>query len=151
MEEIKIYTDGACSKNPGSGGCACILEYKGNKKQLSAGFRKTTNNRMELRAVIMGLEALKTKDKKVIIYSDSKYVTDSFNKGWIYNWEKEKFSGRKNADLFIHLLELYRSFPNIEFVWVKGHSGHNENESCDSMAVALSLSNPQTEDIGYKE
>ena len=106
---------------------------------------------MELMAVIIGLEAIKTKDKKVIIYSDSKYVIDSFDKGWIYNWEREGFYKRTNADLFIRLLNLYRSFPNIEFSWVKGHNGHEENEKCDVLAVAMSSRNPQTEDTGYLE
>ena len=139
MEIINLYTDGSCLKNPGYGGCACILEYKGNKKELSSGYKLTTNNRMELMAVIIGLEAIKTKDKKVIIYSDSKYVIDSFDKGWIYNWEREGFYKRTNADLFIRLLNLYRSFPNIEFSWVKGHNGHEENEKCDVYSNDIQL------------
>jgi ribonuclease HI len=149
MQEVKLYTDGACSGNPGPGGCSAILTFGENRKQLSAGYKLTTNNRMELRAVIMGLEAMKKRDVKVIIYSDSKYVINSFDKGWIYNWEKEKFYKRTNADLFIKLLELYRSFAVIEFIWVKGHSGHDENENCDSLAVSMSLSRSQTEDVGY--
>lgn len=152
MQEIKLYTDGACSGNPGSGGCSAILTFEGNRKELSEGYTLTTNNRMELRAVIMGLEAIKRKDVKVIIYSDSKYVINSFDKGWIYNWEKEDFYKRTNADLFIKLLELYRSFSIIEFVWVKGHSGHDENENCDALAVAMSKNRlKQIEDIGYED
>lgn len=150
MQEIKLYTDGACSGNPGPGGCSAILTFGESRKELSAGYKLTTNNRMELRAVIMGLEAMKRKDVKVIIYSDSKYVINSFDKGWIYNWEKEKFHNRINADLFIRLLELYRSFSKIEFVWVKGHSGHNENENCDTLAVGMSKNTlKQIEDEGY--
>lgn len=152
MDTIQLYTDGACAGNPGPGGCACIMVYGEHRKRLSAGYKKTTNNRMELRAAIMGLEVLKRQDIKVTIYSDSKYVTDSFNKGWIFNWEKEGFSGRKNADLFIRLLQLYRSFKQAEFVWVKGHNGHSENEQCDSLAVAMSKnSSLQIIDEGYIE
>lgn len=149
MDKIEVFTDGACSPNPGRGGCSCILKFKGNSKELSAGYKLTTNSRMELRAAIMGLEAIKNRDIKVVVYSDSKYVTDSFNQKWIYKWEKEQFRGRLNSDLLIHLLELYRSFSSVEFVWVKGHNGHRENEMCDKLAVAMSLSNPQTEDVGY--
>lgn len=151
MDEIKLFADGACTPNPGKGGCACILKYKEHEKELSVGYKMSTNSRMELRAVIMGLEAINRKDVKVIIYSDSKYVIDSFDKGWIYNWEKENFHKRTNADLFIRLLALHRSFTTVEFVWVKGHNGHIENERCDSLAVAMSLSNSQTIDVGYIE
>jgi ribonuclease HI len=152
MNEVNLYTDGACSGNPGLGGCACILKYGENKKVVSAGFTKTTNNRMELMAAILGLEAMKRKDVKIVVHSDSKYVTDSFNKGWIYNWEKEDFNQRTNADLFIRLLALYRSFQTVTFVWVKGHSGHSENENCDSLAVAMSTNAHinRIEDVGYK-
>lgn len=150
MDEIKLYTDGSCLGNPGRGGCAAILTFKDNRKQMCAGYKLTTNNRMELMAVIIGLEAIKRKNVKVIIYSDSKYVINSFEKKWIYNWEKENFKGRTNADLFIKLLELYKSFQAVEFIWVKGHSGHDENENCDALAVSMSSNNPQTEDVGYK-
>ncbi len=150
MQEVKLYTDGACSGNPGPGGCAAILIFGENRKQLHVGYKLTTNNRMELMAVIIGLEALKRKDVKVIIYSDSKYVINSFEKGWVYNWEKENFRHRINADLFIKLLELYRSFSEIEFVWVKGHSGDPENEMCDAIAVNMSKHlELQIKDDGY--
>jgi ribonuclease HI len=146
---INLYTDGSCKNNPGKGGCAYILVFNEHRKEFSTGYKLTTNNRMELRAVIMGLEAIKKKDVKIIIHTDSKYVINSFEKGWIYNWEKENFRDRTNADLFIPLLALYRSFTIVEFVWVKGHSGHEENERCDMLATTMSSNNPQTEDIGY--
>lgn len=150
MSVINLYTDGACSGNPGPGGCASILVYNGHRKQLSAGYKKTTNNRMELRAVIMGLEAINRTNTKIIIHSDSMYVINAFVKKWVFNWEKDNYKGKKNSDLFKILLELYRRFETIEFKWVKGHSGHEENETCDSLAVAMSLSKPQTEDDGYE-
>ena len=151
MEEVKLFTDGACSKNPGPGGCVCIMKFGEHRKIVTAGFKKTTNNRMELMAAIIGLEAMKRTDVKVTLHSDSKYVVDSINKGWVYNWEKNDFYNRTNADLFIRFLKIYRTFPNIDIVWVKGHSGHAENEDCDMMAVSISVGNPQTEDTGYKE
>lgn len=151
MQEVKLFTDGACAGNPGIGGCACIMVSGEHRKQLTAGFKRTTNNRMELRAALMGLEAIKKKDVKVIIYSDAKYLTDSFNKRWIFNWEKENFNGRKNGDLFQRILELCKSFAVYEFIWIKGHNGHTENEDCDGLAVAMSHSNPQTIDEGYIE
>lgn len=150
MSVINLYTDGACSGNPGPGGCASILVYNGHRKQLSAGYKKTTNNRMELRAVIMGLEAINRTNTKIVIHSDSMYVINAFVKKWVFNWEKDNYKGKKNSDLFKVLLELYRRFESIEFLWVKGHSGHEENEICDSLAVAMSLSKPQTEDDGYE-
>ena len=150
MSVINLYTDGACSGNPGPGGCASILVYNGHRKQLSAGYKKTTNNRMELRAVIMGLEAINRTNTKIVIHSDSMYVINAFVKKWVFNWEKDNYKGKKNSDLFKVLLELYRRFESIEFLWVKGHSGHEENEMCDSLAVAMSLSKPQTEDDGYE-
>ncbi len=150
MSVINLYTDGACSGNPGPGGCASILVYNGHRKQLSAGYKKTTNNRMELRAVIMGLEAINRTNTKIVIHSDSMYVINAFVKKWVFNWEKDNYKGKKNSDLFKILLKLYRRFESIEFLWVKGHSGHEENENCDSLAVAMSLSKPQTEDDGYE-
>jgi ribonuclease HI len=146
---IQLYADGSCKKNPGIGGCACVLIYGEHRKEIQAGYKLTTNNRMELRAVIMGLEAIKKKNSKITVYSDSRYVTNAFKKEWIFNWEKENFHNRVNSDLFIRLLELYRSFASVEFVWVKGHNGNIENERCDFLATQMSSNNPQTEDIGY--
>jgi len=151
--DIKIYTDGACSGNPGRGGCACILLYKEHRKQFSESYKHTTNNRMELRAVLMGLVNLKTKDKKVIIYSDSMCVVNSINKRWVFEWEKTAFSGRANSDLWIQFLELYKEFKEIEMVWVKGHNGDEENENCDVLATSVIRNSlvPAKEDVGYIE
>ena len=133
--EIKIFTDGASKGNPGPGGYGVILSFGNYYKELSAGFRKTTNNRMELLAVIVGLEALREKKYPVIVYSDSKYVVDSVNKGWVWNWQKKGFKKKKNIDLWKRFIPLHKKY-NLKFVWIKGHSGHTENERCDEMAVA---------------
>ena len=146
--EITIYTDGACSGNPGPGGYGTLLIYKGLRKELSAGYRLTTNNRMELLAVIVGLEALKTPDNKVVIYSDSKYVVDAVMKGWVFNWEKKRFAGKKNADLWIRFLSIYRKH-RVTFVWVKGHANNPCNERCDQLAVAASQLSNLPDDTGY--
>jgi ribonuclease HI len=132
---IEIYTDGASSGNPGPGGYGTILRSGQHYKELSEGFRKTTNNRMELMAVIKGLEALKSPGQQVTIYSDSKYVIDSIEKRWLDGWIKKGFAGKKNKDLWLRYLQVAK-LHNIRFVWVKGHAGHPENERCDRLAVA---------------
>ena len=132
---IEIFTDGASSGNPGPGGYGAILRSGEHYKELSEGFRKTTNNRMELLAVIKGLEALKSPNQQVTIYSDSKYVIDSVEKKWLQGWVKKGFAGKKNKDLWLRYLEVSR-IHQIRFVWVKGHAGHPENERCDQLAVA---------------
>lgn len=132
---VNIYTDGACSGNPGKGGYGVVLEFKGNKKEIAEGFIETTNNRMELLAVIVGLEALKQDGLEVTIYSDSKYVVDSVEKGWIWGWQKAGFKGKKNVDLWKRFIPAFRR-QKVKFVWLKGHAGHPENERCDRMAVA---------------
>lgn len=143
---IELYTDGASSGNPGPGGYGTILRtiyqgenaaYKGKliEKEFSGGYRKTTNNRMELMAVIVGLEALKNSSQQVTIYSDSKYVIDAIEKRWVYGWMQKSFAGKKNKDLWIRLMGLYR-LHQIKLVWVKGHAGHPLNERCDRLAVA---------------
>ncbi|MFN5416178.1 MAG: ribonuclease HI [Flavobacteriia bacterium] len=137
MEKIEIFTDGSAKGNPGRGGFGAILRYKGKVKELSQGFRLTTNNRMELLAVIVALESLKTNEIPVKIYSDSKYVLDSITKNWIFNWQKTGFKGKKNADLWKRYLLLHPKF-NLEFEWVRGHNGHPENERCDFLAVSAS-------------
>ncbi|MTI29787.1 ribonuclease HI, partial [Xanthovirga aplysinae] len=131
---ISMYTDGASKGNPGPGGYGTILEYKEHRKELTQGYRLTTNNRMELLAVIVGLEALKKPGFNVTIYSDSKYVVDAVEKGWVFNWEKKSFSGKKNPDLWQRFLKVFRQHK-VKFIWIKGHNGHPENERCDEMAV----------------
>ncbi|WP_421876177.1 ribonuclease HI [Marinoscillum sp.] len=131
---ITIYTDGAAKGNPGPGGYGAILDYKGKRKELSEGFRKTTNNRMELLAVIKALEAIKKPGWNVLVYSDSKYVVDAVEKRWLDGWVKKGFKGKKNPDLWKRYLEASKPH-NVKFQWVKGHAGHPENERCDELAV----------------
>ena len=130
---IKIYTDGSSRGNPGPGGYGIVLLYKEKRKELSQGYKLTTNNRMELLAVIKALEALKNNSIDIIIYSDSKYVVESVEKGWIWNWEKVNFKKKQNPDLWKKFIPLYKKFK-IKFKWVKGHSGNIENERCDELA-----------------
>ena len=137
MGKINIYTDGAASGNPGRGGYGVVLEYKGNTKELSEGFRLTTNNRMELLAVIIGLEEIKEYGHEITIFSDSKYVVDSINKKWVFNWERSQYKKKKNSDLWKRFLKIYRKHI-IKLEWVKGHSGHEKNERCDYLAVTAS-------------
>jgi len=132
---IEIFTDGASSGNPGPGGYGVILRSGQHYKELSEGFRKTTNNRMELMAVIKGLEAIKTLNQNVMIFSDSKYVIDSIEKKWVNGWVKKGFEGKKNKDLWMRYLDVSKRH-NIKFTWVRGHNGHPENERCDQLAVA---------------
>ncbi|HTI57742.1 ribonuclease HI [Mucilaginibacter sp.] len=132
---IEIFTDGASSGNPGPGGYGVILRSGKHYKELSQGFRKTTNNRMELLAVIKGLEALKSLNQSVTIYSDSKYVIDAIEKRWVYSWLQKGFKDKKNKDLWLRYLEVSK-LHQIKFVWVRGHAGHPENERCDELAVA---------------
>ncbi|PPL00215.1 ribonuclease HI [Parapedobacter indicus] len=135
---IELYTDGASSGNPGPGGYGVILRSGPHYKEISQGFRKTTNNRMELLAVITGLEALRKPGQEVVIYSDSKYVIDAVEKGWVYGWVRKGFAGKKNKDLWMRFLQVYK-LHRVRFVWVKGHAGHPENERCDQLAVQASL------------
>lgn len=132
---IKIFTDGAAQGNPGPGGFGTIMRYGDREKEISQGFRLTTNNRMELLAVIAGLEAIKKTGIPVTIYSDSKYVVDSVEKGWIWGWEKKNFAKKANPDLWKRYIPLHMKFKP-KFVWIKGHAGHPENERCDYLAVA---------------
>jgi ribonuclease HI len=146
--EITIYTDGAASGNPGPGGYGVVLISGKHRLEKSEGFRLTTNNRMELLAVITGLEALKIPGSKVVIYTDSKYVADAVNKGWVFQWESKAFKKKKNPDLWIRFLKIYRKHK-VKFVWIKGHSNNTENEICDRLAVSA-YSNPGlSEDTGY--
>ena len=136
---IEIFTDGAAKGNPGNGGYGAILRFNGKEKELAEGFRLTTNNRMELLAVIVALESLKTNKFPIHIYSDSKYFIDSIVKKWVYSWQKKGFKGKKNIDLWKRFLEVSNGL-NITYHWVKGHAGHIENERCDQLAVDAALS-----------
>ena len=138
---IEIFTDGASSGNPGPGGYGVILRSGQHYKELSEGFRKTTNNRMELLAVIKGLEAIKAPKQDVMIFSDSKYVIDSIEKRWVYGWVQKGFKDKKNKDLWLRYLEVSK-LHNIKFTWVRGHNGHPENERCDELAVAAGKQKP---------
>ena len=136
MKNVIIYTDGSCLGNPGPGGWAAILTCDGHEKMISGGLPKTTNNHMEVLGVLEALKALKFKCNVEII-SDSKYVTDAFNQGWVYNWEKQNnFKGRPNAELWSELVPLTR-VHNVKFTWIKGHAGHPYNERCDKEAVRI--------------
>lgn len=132
---IYLYTDGASSGNPGPGGYGVVLKCGNLRKEMSGGFAKTTNNRMELLAVIKGLEAIKLQRAEVEVFSDSSYVVKAINEGWLKNWEKKGFVKVKNPDLWQRLLPLLKAH-NVSFNWIKGHSGHPENERCDALAVA---------------
>ncbi|HIZ55923.1 MAG TPA: ribonuclease HI [Firmicutes bacterium] len=141
MKRIEMFTDGACSGNPGPGGWGTILRYNGHEKELSGGHAQTTNNRMELTAVIEGLSALK-EPCAVTIYSDSKYLIDAITQRWVYKWRANGWMRNRkepalNPDLWERLLTLLEKHQ-VEFIWVKGHAGHPENERCDQMAVAES-------------
>ena len=128
--EIVIYTDGAARGNPGPGGLGVVMLFGKHRKELSEGYRLTTNNRMELLAVIRGLETLKRDDLSVKIYTDSRYVSDAVNKGWVFSWEAKRFKKKKNVDLWQQFLVLYRKYK-VQFIWVKGHASIPENERCD--------------------
>jgi ribonuclease HI len=145
---ITIYTDGSSRGNPGRGGYGVVLIAGKHRKELSKGYRLTTNNRMELMSVIAGLEALKRDGETVIIYSDSKYVVDGVEKGWVFGWEKKDFKGKKNPDLWMRLLKVYRKHK-VKFSWVRGHAETVENNRCDELAVAASDDHHLHEDVGY--
>lgn len=129
-----IYTDGASRGNPGRGGYGAILQWGDKKKELSGGYKMTTNNRMELLAVIKALEALSREGLEIQIYTDSKYVVDSVEKGWVFGWEKKAFAGKKNHDLWMRYLKLHRKH-RIKFNWVKGHATNAMNNRCDELAT----------------
>ena len=137
--QVLIYTDGAAKGNAGPGGYGVVMEWVGKpyKKEFYEGFRHTTNNRMELLAVIVGLEKLKNPNTKVLVVSDSKYVVDSVEKKWVFGWEKKYFKDRKNPDLWMRFLKIYRQH-NVKFMWIKGHNNHPQNERCDELAVYAS-------------
>ena len=146
MAHVTIYTDGGASGNPGPGGYGALLMYGEYEKELSAGFRLTTNNRMELLAVIVALETLKRPGLDVQVYSDSKYVVDAVEKGWVMGWERKNFKDKKNPDLWKRFLKVYRQH-RVAFHWVKGHAGNPNNERVDALAVAAY----QTGNLGVDE
>ena len=137
--QTHIYTDGAAKGNPGNGGYGVVMEMVGTnyKKEFYEGFRHTTNNRMELLAVIVGLEKLRSPNMKVLVISDSKYVVDAVEKKWVFGWEKKNFAGKKNPDLWMRFLKIYRKHQ-VDFKWIKGHNNHPQNERCDQLAVMAS-------------
>jgi len=149
---VHIYTDGACSGNPGKGGYGIVMEWVGKPyhKEFSDGYLRTTNNRMELMAVIVALEQLKKEGTDAIIFSDSKYVVDAVEKKWVYNWEKKGFAGKKNSDLWQRFLKVYRQHK-VSFVWVKGHNNHKQNERCDELAVQAAQASLLKIDQGFEK
>jgi ribonuclease HI len=146
--EVTIFTDGACSGNPGPGGYGVVLISGHHRKEISEGFRLTTNNRMELMAAITGLQALKKPGTAVKLHTDSQYIVNAVNKGWVFGWEKKHFAKKKNQDLWIRFLAVYRRHK-VTIVWVKGHNNDPENERCDSLAVAAAKNNVLSDDTGY--
>ena len=145
---IYLYTDGASSGNPGPGGYGVVLKCGDLRKELSGGFALTTNNRMELLAVIKGLEAIRWENAEVEVWSDSTYVVKAVTEGWLDNWERKNFKKVKNPDLWMRFLPLYRSH-RVTFHWLKGHAGHPENERCDALAVEAGRGASLPRDEGY--
>jgi ribonuclease HI len=152
MHTVHIYTDGAAKGNPGPGGYGVVMELVGQayRKEFYEGFRLTTNNRMELLAVIVGLEKLKTPGTSVLVVSDSKYVVDSVVKKWVMGWEKKGYVGKKNPDLWERFLVIYRQHK-VDFKWIKGHNNHPQNERCDQLAVMASMQPVLNIDAFYEQ
>ena len=150
--EVHIYTDGAAKGNPGPGGYGVVMELVGtqHKKEFYEGFRHTTNNRLELLGVIVGLEKLKNPNRRVLVISDSKYVVDSVLKQWVFGWEKKGFVGKKNPDLWKRFLIIYRKHQ-VDFKWIKGHNNHIQNERCDELAVMASMRKTLSVDAFYEK
>ncbi len=145
---VEIFTDGASRGNPGPGGYGVILKFGEHYKELSQGYKNTTNNRMELMAVIAGIEAMKKDGQQILVTSDSKYVVDAVEKGWVFNWVKKGFKGKKNPDLWRRYLELHKRHT-VRFKWIKGHNDHPYNERCDELAVDAALGGDLLPDAGY--
>lgn len=152
MPEIHIYTDGSALGNPGPGGYGIIIEWvgKGYIKEFSRGFKYTTNNRMELWAVIDALEKLKKKPMDVLVISDSKYVIEAVDNKWVFRWQKKNFKGKKNPDLWKRFLKIYPQH-NVQFQWVKGHNDHPQNERCDQLAVSAAKEMAIEQDTYYEQ
>jgi ribonuclease HI len=132
---VEIYTDGACRGNPGKGGYGIVMKNATQRKEISAGYRHTTNNRMELLSVIVALQTMKKFDVPIIVYSDSKYVVDAINLRWVNGWVKKSFKDKKNKDLWLQYLSVIKQFTDVKFVWVKGHASNAENNRCDVLAT----------------
>lgn len=149
--DVHIYTDGAAKGNPGNGGYGVVMELVGTNysKEFYEGFRLTTNNRMELLAVIVGLEKLRNPNMRVLVISDSKYVVDAVEKKWVFGWERKGFAGKKNPDLWMRFLKIYRKHQ-VDFKWIKGHNNHPQNERCDELAVMASLGDELSIDAFYE-
>ena len=147
--KITIYTDGAARGNPGPGGYGVVMLSGPHRREMSDGYKLTTNNRMELLAVIVALEALKIPGSDVTVYTDSRYVADAVEKKWVFNWVAKRFKGKKNADLWLRFLEVYKNHQ-VRFVWVRGHNNNPLNERCDELAVAASYLPVLKEDEGYQ-
>lgn len=147
---IQIYTDGASRGNPGPGGYGVVMISGSYRKEMAQGFRKTTNNRMELFGVIVGLEAIKISRADVTVFSDSKYVVDSVEKGWVFEWERKQFKKKMNEDLWRRFLKIYKKH-NVKFIWVKGHADNPENNLCDELAVAAAQRYDLKIDEGYEK
>ncbi|MDP2387620.1 MAG: ribonuclease HI [Bacteroidota bacterium] len=148
--QIHIYTDGACSGNPGPGGYGIVMLYGQHRKEMYEGFRKTTNNRMELLSVIVALESIKKEGVDVVVFSDSKYVVDAVEKRWINGWIKRGWAKVKNVDLWKRFLPVIKKHK-VKFVWVKGHASNVENNRCDELAVMASKMPGLHVDFGYEE
>lgn len=146
---ITIYTDGSSRGNPGPGGFGTVIKKENRRKEISGGFRHTTNNRMELLAVIVGLEALLKPNLEVTVYSDSKYVVDAIEKKWVFGWVKKNFKDKKNPDLWRRLLKIYPQHK-VKMIWVKGHAGNPENERCDQLATEAADGKDLKLDLGYE-
>lgn len=148
-DSIEIYTDGSALGNPGPGGYGIVMMAGRHRKEMAQGFRLTTNNRMELLAVIVALETIKNVGATVTVYSDSKYVVDAVEKGWVFNWVKKGFKDKKNPDLWRRFLLIYPKHA-VKFQWVKGHANIPENERCDKLAVAAANGKDLLVDEGYE-
>jgi len=146
---IIIYTDGSAKGNPGRGGYGVVMLSGKHRKEISKGFLLTTNNRMELLAVIVGIENVKKLNSEIVVYSDSKYVVNAIEKGWLFDWQKKNFKGKKNPDLWIRFLSVYKKH-SIRFLWVKGHNNNVENERCDRLAVSAAEGADLVADVWYE-
>lgn len=147
---LTIYTDGASRGNPGPGGFGAVLIWGTKEKEISEGYRLTTNNRMELLAVIKAIEVLKKDHQQIVIFSDSKYVVEAVEKGWVFGWQKKGFAGKKNPDLWMRFLKLYQKHE-IRFQWVKGHADNPYNNRCDQLATAAADGKNLLTDTAYEE